>query len=66
MNEWISVKTKMPEERNEVLCCDYHDTFLAIFEGGIFWEYGRDAVELTTINFWMPLPSPPKDLNEEK
>ena len=66
---WISVKDKLPSEGEYVLVYDgnldldgksfYEIAAYRIFNNGGHFIAG--AYSLQNINFWMPLPSPPKE-----
>ena len=59
--DWISVKDRLPINGESVLVWNYkkEETYLAEYEDGMFYEYGRPLnVENTT--HWMPLPEQPK------
>lgn len=64
MSEWISVREQMPEEGVDVLIHGYiyferkgidvdH-----VDESGNFFRYDKKEVE-----YWMPLPAPPKEVD---
>ena len=54
--EWISVKDRLPEKDEYVLCfCNIGDGFQAIF------HYGKERkFDGTAVTHWMPLPKPPE------
>lgn len=56
MSEWISVKDRLPEKDEYVLCfCNIGDGFQAIF------HYGKERkFNGTAVTHWMPLPKPPE------
>jgi len=61
MNEWVSVKERMPEKNRACLFC-YHDESLEVelgyFEGEV-WIGGQFNWIKEDVPFWMPLPEPP-------
>ena len=67
MNEWISVKDRLPEERTEVLV--YRGGYIDMMNvytylGNGEWEdsYGYwSKTEDEGITYWMPLPDLPKE-----
>lgn len=65
MNEWISVKDRLPKEGQSVLCCNSQISYKKVYERGIFYDgdthcyYPIGKVE--NVTYWMPLPEPPKD-----
>lgn len=72
MNDWISVKDRLPKFKTHVLCWDGENTFIG---SRFVVGKGKDAQEhfnCTTCEgcvgllfddptHWMPLPSPPKE-----
>ena len=66
MNEWISVKDRLPEENGQYLCVwhylhegdkDFMDC-LNFWDGAFPWEnFGSGHV----VTHWMLLPEPPKE-----
>jgi hypothetical protein len=70
MSEWISVKDRLPEKQTEVLVYRRNRGGLCNYECEIdfdrlcadgTWLY-RDIYEVL---YWMPLPEPPKEQNDE-
>lgn len=66
MNEWISVKDKVPEKDCWVICSDGFD--IEIMKFSIYTRYRkstfnfqRDEIQMETITHWMPLPELPKN-----
>lgn len=61
--EWISVKDRLPEKKNEsYLCCvdsylftDSQYVDIRVFRGDGTWELGKN------VTHWMPLPELPKE-----
>lgn len=76
--EWISVKERLPENSDNVLCWlgdvilmgTYHPDKANTKESWAFFfsDNGRqfDGYWQKFLTHWMPLPEPPKDLNETK
>ncbi len=71
MNEWISVKDRMPQEGIQVLCFAGGKLFgmyiiaelITGKDGCTGWEiYGREEHDagFGSISHWMELPEPPK------
>ena len=69
MNEWISVKDRLPEERQQCLIfttihfvpdhvddCDHYD---GIEISGYYRDIGFASQNGLYAKFWMPLPAPP-------
>lgn len=64
MNEWISVKDKLPEEYRIVICYDDQSERIkeAEFHHSRFNVNSQDnEIILHNVTHWMPLPEPPKD-----
>jgi hypothetical protein len=57
MNEWISVKDRLPEKGKDVLCVDHRGAFIGCFSDGIWYDVDSCNVPVT---HWMPLPELPK------
>lgn len=62
MSEWISVKDRLPDHREEVLAFSpqYKEYMMGhVFEwvGTVVCEF--DEYVLTKVTHWMPLPEPP-------
>ena len=69
VQEWISVKDRLPEKGTEVLAFDHYGRPLIAklvenyyFSDGVSW-YDRLGYYLgmSIITHWMPLPEPPKE-----
>ena len=77
---WISVKDRLPEESgNYIVCCDdsscsygegiwYSSDVVVVseyYEGSWIWYEGGTEWSLENIvTHWMPLPEPPKEVEE--
>ena len=64
VQEWISVKDRLPELHTKVLCCGVKGgRFIAetseLGEGHLYWTK-RDGKGCSEVTHWMPLPQPPK------
>lgn len=65
MAEWISVKERLPEKCEDVLClsnkygghifCGYRG-----FTSGAWMEKENGSLHTGDVTHWMPLPEPPK------
>ena len=61
VQEWISVKDRLPEDGQSVLTCKNGICAIQTYEArrngwlcnGWFWS-------MATVTYWMPLPQPPK------
>lgn len=72
MNEWISVKDRLPDEDGEVLIYmpneDWEELIAIVpfsVEHKKFYSYSDEVAidqELKRITHWMPLPEPPKEV----
>lgn len=73
-NEWISVKTKLPEHLEKVLVVyDGSDNILmANYKNGLagedFYVYYADGRKRThtPVTHWQPLPEPPQIIDSQK
>lgn len=73
MNQWISVKDKLPEEAVKVLIyTEYNATAYGFFTGAYYNNRPLFAITMNRnskhswyeeirVSHWMPLPEPPKD-----
>lgn len=67
---WISVNDRLPDSQDTVLIALYGMAFLAFYKGdgkfetlnGILYDAGDDEFD---IHYWMPLPKPPKEGQNE-
>ena len=64
MAEWISVKDRLPDYREDVLA--FSPEFKEYMMGQVFeWEdtvvCEFDEYILTKVTHWMPMPEPPKE-----
>lgn len=77
MSEWISIKDRLPEDQQRVLCHgkfaeegmdgleedrDYQIGLVTFCSAG-YWEHDRGSfsAQLVKVTHWMPLPNPPKE-----
>lgn len=68
MSEWISVKDRLPEEREDVLirvkCANYFNIEQGYYKGNNEWVNCWCSIRnegLYPVTHWMPLPEPPKN-----
>ena len=66
MSEWISVKERLPQEGQKVLCCftEYGmQVAKYVFDWGDYyvWDCMADNFSLNSVTHWQPLPEPPKN-----
>ena len=64
VQEWISVKDRLPEIDTQVLCFTGSSVQLAMYEGNDKWFTNYHSYTLEGKNLfthWMPLPEPPKE-----
>jgi hypothetical protein len=60
VQEWISVKDRLPEDASTVLAIDSDGTISSAYYVGR-WHSGGDLDE-DAVTHWMPLPEPPKEV----
>lgn len=65
-SNWISVKDRLPETEDHVLCCTESKTgrqnvLVGYYMGGL-WRCGMNS----NVTHWMPLPEPPKEEQNAK
>lgn len=59
MSEWISVKERLPEHENAVLCVTKNgNPFIGRYDHT--WKHWRVSGSVT-VTHWMLLPEPPKE-----
>ena len=61
--EWIKVKDKLPEERQEILFCVFKSVEYGRYKNGKFeaWYAHPEMAQVQDkISCWMSLPKPPK------
>lgn len=64
MNNWISVKDRLPKENDRVLT--YSPNMASSDIGGISIQWGWCCkTKVNDITHWMPLPEPPKEVEEK-
>ena len=68
MSEWISVKDRLPQVKEDVLIYDSHhrNIYKAWYIGDIdVWFSNEYLPQFINITHWMPLPEPPKETLDE-
>lgn len=72
MSQWISIKTRLPEEAQEVLVYVertsrlntlYHYMLIAYIDEGE-WSTDNQAYIYGDVIYWRPLPQPPEGYEE--
>lgn len=69
MNEWISVKNRLPDIPKNDFASDYvlvHDEkagdWVAYYDANGGWCEARECIPFKNVTHWMPLPKPPKEV----
>ena len=59
-NEWISIKDRLPKEREHVLACDanWENYYIATCVSG---DWVNGEFKTIYVTHWMPLPLLPKE-----
>ena len=64
VQEWISVKDRLPEPWKQVLIYSRHDFCESAFYIGVLgkWRvtWNHEMLDADSVTHWMPLPEPPK------
>ena len=62
LQEWISVKDRLPENDQRVLCFNYNGEYKVLRWNYIdwMWNSGIEWLKEDYVLYWMPLPEPPK------
>ena len=60
VQQWISVKDRLPEKTSLCIASKYNVPFLAWWTGND-WRFANTANIVDGITHWMPLPQPPKN-----
>ena len=62
VQEWISVKDRLPENDQSVLCFNYNGEYKVLRWNYIdwMWNSGIEWLKEDYVIYWMPLPKPPK------
>ena len=64
VQEWISVKDRLPEDDSDVLAYSSIDEesriYPACYSNGVWFDCVFNAPATDTTTHWMPLPQPPK------
>lgn len=65
MNEWISVEDRLPEGMGTVLIAHNGGVSFGWFNGA-YWTRGAATKHkpIKTVTHWMPLPEPPKEVDD--
>lgn len=66
MDNWISVRDRLPEDTNNVLTYSYGKMSVAWYNA-IHKAFYRYKIKRKSVTHWQPLPAPPvTDKNEKK
>ena len=62
VQEWVSVKDRLPENDQRVLCFNYNGEYRVLRWNYIdwMWNSGIEWLKEDYVLYWMPLPQPPK------
>jgi hypothetical protein len=62
VQEWISVKDRLPENDQRVLCFNYNGEYKVLRWNYIdwMWNSGIEWLKENYVLYWMPLPPAPK------
>ena len=60
VQEWISVKDRLPEKTGKVLVNVHGITTTAVLKNGLWHSSWNFEVITGDVTHWMPLPQPPK------
>jgi hypothetical protein len=71
VQEWISVKDRLPEYGQPVLVCDVREDYVGMAvlqpakrfvfsKSKDYWDWDRMECQIDEFTHWMPLPVPPK------
>ena len=62
LNNWITVEDELPKEYKCVLILCANDRhYIGKYECENLWTDEDDYGEIVNVEFWQPLPKPPKD-----
>lgn len=67
--EWIDCKVRMPQMGESVLCYSHFRIFHSWWDdasSSCDWYDIQNTWIIEDVTHWMPLPSPPKNLDEKK
>lgn len=64
---WISVKDRLPENDQKVLCFNYIGEYKVLRWNYIdwMWNIGNQRLDENYVLYWMPLPEPPAEVKDE-
>ena len=64
VQEWVSVKDKLPEDDSDVLAYsrigEESRIYPACYSNGVWFDCDFNAPATDTTTHWMPMPNPPK------
>ena len=62
MSEWISVKDRLPKQREKVLCYfKFEPESPNVIAENTYYGSGWWLSETSRVTHWMPLPEPPEE-----
>jgi hypothetical protein len=65
INQWISVKDRLPDEDGWYLVCKHNRVRVAEWCKDCWYNESDLPIDDCTITYWKPLPEPPKDGDAE-
>lgn len=64
VQEWISVKDRLPEDNSNVIAClwigEESRVYPAFYAHGVWWDRVFSTPTTNTTTHWQPMPQPPK------
>ena len=60
MNEWVSVKERLPEKWDAVIVLRHRQPFIGHFNSGTRGWFNDWGTPVDSVSHWAPLPPPPE------
>lgn len=61
MSEWISVKDRLPDGNDRVIAFRPDEPETSAYRFCVMWGWAVTIASYKGIQYWMPLPEPPKE-----